>query len=85
MSSLKHLTPEQLAKYNAQVNDLRTGLLRFILESNTQDSGIAMDALLQALLTVGHASNRGPELRMAFASHASDSPATSNAVWLQKH
>lgn len=85
MSSLKHLTPEQLAKYCTEVTALKHGLLRLILDSDVKDSGVAMDALLQALLEVGQSSNRLPELRMAFASHANATPASSASAWLHKH
>ncbi|MEG0936545.1 MAG: hypothetical protein RSE32_07985 [Comamonas sp.] len=85
MSTLQHLTPKQLAKYSAEVAALQHDLLRLILDSGVKDSGVAMDALLQALLEVGQSSNRLPELRMAFASHASATPASSAGTWLHKH
>lgn len=85
MSNLKHLTPEQLAKYSAEVAALQHGLLRLILDSDVKDSGVAMDALLQALLAVGLSSNRLPELRMAFVLHSKGAPATDAGAWLHKH
>ena len=85
MSNLKHLTPEQLAKYSEEVAVLQHGLLRLILDSDVKDSGVAMDALLQTLLAVGLSSNRLPELRMAFALHSKGAPATDAGAWLRKH
>ena len=85
MSTLQHLTPEQLAKYSSEVTALQHNLLRLILGSDVKDSGVAMDALLQALLEVGQSANRLPELRMAFASHANAAPASSAGAWLHKH
>ena len=85
MSNLKHLTPEQLSKYSEDVAALQHGLLRLILDSGVKDSGVAMDALLQALLAVGLSSNRLPELRMTFALHSKGTPATDAGAWLHKH
>lgn len=85
MKNLNHLTPEQLDRYSAEVATLQHDLLRLLLDSGVKDSGVAMDALLQTLLAVGQSSNRLPELRMAFASHANAAPASSVGAWLHKH
>ena len=85
MSNLKHLTPEQLAKYSEEVAALQHSLLRLILDSGIKDSGVAMDALLQTLLAVGLSSNRLPELRMAFVLHSKGAPATDAGAWIHKH